>query len=178
MGGDSLLNFEKMEDFIKKVFLTKAELDDDCDCDEDGDGVPDALDECPGGSIPGYMVGDDGCWNLVLSADVLFDFDKFNLKPKGIIALKHVSDLLKKYKFLDLHISGHTDNYGSMKYNIQLSKQRAQSGLNFLVKQGIDPKRLSISWHSYTMPVATNENAAGRALNRRLEFKFKNNKNN
>jgi len=60
-----------------------------------------------------------------------------------------------------------------MAYNIKLSKQRAQSGVNYLVKKGIDPARLSTSWHSYSIPVATNDNPAGRSLNRRLEFKFK-----
>ena len=80
--------------------------------------------------------------------------------------------MLTKYLFLDLHISGHTDNFGTMEYNIQLSKRRATAGLDFLVKRGIDPKRMSIGWHSYSIPVATNDTAVGRALNRRLEFKF------
>jgi OmpA-OmpF porin, OOP family len=80
--------------------------------------------------------------------------------------------MLTKNPLLDLHISGHTDNFGSMAYNIILSKRRAQAGHDYLVKRGIDPDRISISWHSYSIPVATNDNAAGRALNRRLEFKF------
>jgi OmpA-OmpF porin, OOP family len=178
VNGDTLLDHKKMEKLVKKIFLTRGEFDDDgnlnkdCNCDEDGDGVPDSIDECPGGSIPGVMVGDDGCWKLVLTADVLFDFDKTILKPKGIIALRIVKKLLNKYKFLDVQISGHTDNFGSMNYNINLSKRRAEAGRDHLLKQGIDPKRMSISWHSYTIPVATNDNATGRALNRRLEFKF------
>lgn len=171
--GDLLLDREKMDAFVRKVFLAEGKGSDDCRGDEDCDGVPDYRDDCPGGLIPGFQVNDKGCWNLVLTADVLFDFDKDMLKPEGITALEQVRDLLFRYRFLDLHISGHTDNFGSMEYNIDLSKRRAMAGYDYLKKQGIDEKRLSISWHSYKIPVASNDTAAGRALNRRLEFEFK-----
>ena len=171
--GDQLLDKEKMADFVRKVFLKNPQPGIDCDdCDSDGDGVPDCRDDCPG-TKPGLIVDKNGCWHPIFQADVLFDFDKYNLKPEGIIALGQVVDYLNKYPLMDLHISGHTDNFGTMEYNIQLSKRRAQAGLDFLVKKGIDPKRLSISWHSFSIPVASNDNPAGRALNRRLEFKFK-----
>ena len=165
VNGDALLDKAKMNEVVHEIFLTRAQPD------SDGDGVSDDKDDCPG-TKPGLKVDEHGCWDLVMLADVLFDFDKYNLKPEGINVLNQVVDLLKKHTFLDLHISGHTDNFGSMKYNIELSKRRAQAGLNYLVKKGINPARLSTSWHSYTIPVATNDNPAGRALNRRLEFKF------
>ena len=98
--------------------------------------------------------------------------DKYNLKPEGIKILDQVVVLLKKHDFLDLHISGHTDNFGSMASNIILSKNRVQSGFNFIKERGVLPERLSTSWHSFSIPVATNDNPSGRALNRRLEFKF------
>jgi len=110
---------------------------------------------------------------LVILGNVLFDFDKYNFKPEGIKILDQVVALLKKHDFLDLHISGHTDNVGSMPYNIILSKKRAQSGLNYLKDKGIDNQRLSISWHSFSNPVAPNDDPSGRAFNRRLEFEFK-----
>ncbi len=166
LNGDQLLDKNKMEETVHEIFLTRAQPD------SDGDGVSDDKDDCPG-TKPGLKVDEHGCWDLVMLADVLFDFDKYNLKPEGIDVLNQVVDLLNKHPFLDLHISGHTDNFGSMAYNIKLSKRRAQTGLNFLVKKGIDSARLTMSWHSYSIPVATNDNPAGRALNRRLEFKFK-----
>jgi OmpA-OmpF porin, OOP family len=170
--GDQLLDKEKMEDFVREVFLASPQPGIDCDdCDEDGDGVPDGRDDCPG-TKPGLTVDKNGCWHAILQGDVLFDFDKHTLKPEGIIALGQVVDYLNNNPLMDLHISGHTDNFGSMEYNIKLSKRRAQAGLDYLVKKGIDPKRISISWHSFSIPVATNDNSAGRALNRRLEFKF------
>jgi OmpA-OmpF porin, OOP family len=174
VNGDFLMNKEKMEGFVRKIFLTRAQPE--RGCDDDNDGIANALDDCPG-TKPGLKVDENGCWDLVLLADVLFDFDKYNLKPEGVKALEQVVALLNKYPFLDLHIGGHTDNYGSMAYNIKLSKRRAQAGLDYLVKRGIRPERISISWHSYSIPVATNDTAAGRALNRRLEFKFQKRQN-
>ena len=168
LNGDHLLDRDNMYKFVRDVFLTRAPDGED----KDMDGVPDYCDDCPK-SKQGVKVTDNGCWDLVLSADVLFDFDKYSLKPEGLVAMEQVTNLLKRNPGVNLHISGHTDNFGSMAYNIGLSKQRAQSGLNYLVKQGIDPGRITISWHSFTVPVASNETAAGRALNRRLEFKFK-----
>ena len=174
VNGDQLLEKEKMADFVRTVFLTNPQPGIDCDnCDEDGDGVPDCRDECPG-TKPGLEVDKNGCWHGVIQADVLFDFDKSNLKPEGIIALEQVVNQLKQYPLMDVHISGHTDNFGTMAYNIQLSKKRARAGLDYLVKKGIDPARISISWHSYSIPIASNDTPEGRALNRRLEFKFKN----
>ncbi|SDT86217.1 OmpA family protein [Desulfobacula phenolica] len=166
INGDDLLDKEKMVQFVHEIFLTRVQPD------SDGDGVTDDRDDCPG-TKPGLKVDENGCWDLVLQADVLFDFDKHILKPEGITALEQVVALLKRHSFLDLHISGHTDNFGSMKYNIKLSRQRAQTGFDYLKKRGIDSGRLSISWHSFSIPISTNDNPAGRALNRRLEFKFK-----
>jgi OmpA-OmpF porin, OOP family len=170
--GDQLLDKERMEDFVREVFLANPQPGTGYDNgDEDGDGVPDCRDDCPG-TKPGLTVDKNGCWHAILQGDVLFDFDKQTLKPEGIIALGLVFDYLNNNPLMDLHISGHTDNFGTMEYNIRLSKRRAQAGLNYLVKKGIDPKRISISWHSFSIPVATNDNPAGRALNRRLEFNF------
>ncbi len=165
VNGDNLLKPEKMDTFVRKIFLTKALPD------NDGDGVPDYKDDCPG-TEPGLRVDKHGCWRLIALSNVLFDFDKFTLKPEGKKILDKVVAFLKKYPFLDLHISGHTDNFGSMKYNIKLSRERTQAGARYIESKGISPTRLSLSWHSYTMPVASNSTPTGRALNRRLEFKF------
>lgn len=170
LAGDQLLDDRRMEKFVRNAFLKR-----DASCpDRDGDGIGDCYDDCPDTGM-GHAVDENGCWELVLLADVLFDFDKYSLKPEGRTALDQVYRLLKKNGHLDLHISGHTDNYGSMAYNIKLSKRRARAGYNFLKRKGIDPRRMTISWHSFTMPVASNDTAEGRALNRRLEFRFKKN---
>ncbi len=170
INGDHLLDGANLEKFVRTVFLERARFP--AGGDADGDGVPDFCDHCPGSNV-GQKVDQNGCWDLVLPADVLFDFDKSNLKPRGILALDQVAAMLNKNPSLDLHIGGHTDNFGSMAYNIALSKRRAKAGYDYLVSKGVDSNRLTMSWHSFTMPVATNKTASGRAQNRRLEFKFK-----
>lgn len=169
VNGDHLLKAENMTAFVREIFLEKEQIQPAEDGDMDG--VPDCRDDCPDTGM-GKKVGDNGCWNLVITADVLFDFDKYALKPEGVSAMTQVYDMLNQYPYLKVHISGHTDNFGSMAYNIGLSKRRAGTGRDYLVEKGIDPARISLSWHAYTMPVASNKTAEGRALNRRLEFKF------
>jgi OOP family OmpA-OmpF porin len=155
-----------MEKFTRTVFLKRASK-----AYIATDDIPDWCDLCPG-----TKEATDNGWDLVIQADVLFDFDKYNLKPEGVAALDQIAQYLIQNPMLNLHISGHTDNFGSMAYNITLSKRRALTGYEFLVNKGIEPQRLSMSWHSYTIPVATNETSEGRALNRRLEFEFQNHK--
>ena len=176
VSGDSLLNREKMDDFIREIFLKegppkKVEAAVPATVDSDGDGVPDDKDNCPE-TPEGLPVDENGCWKLIVLADVLFDFDKDNLKPEGRFILDKVVHMLNKYPLLKLKIKGHTDNFGSMEYNIGLSKRRAQAGLNYIIEKNIAPERLSMSWHSYSIPKATNETREGRALNRRIEFQF------
>ena len=78
VNGDQLLDREKMEGFVREIFLARGQTD----SDDDGDGVPNCCDDCPG-TKPGVKVDNHGCWDLVVLADVLFDFDKSNLKPEG-----------------------------------------------------------------------------------------------
>jgi OOP family OmpA-OmpF porin len=164
-----------MADFTRDIFLTKAPAPalkgEAVVLDGDGDGVPDRRDDCPD-SRPGVQVDEHGCWHLIVAADALFDFDKYAFKPQGIKILNRVVAFMQKYSFIDLAINGHTDNFGSMAYNIKLSKRRAMAGVKYLRDKGIAKERISASWHSYSIPKASNKTAAGRALNRRLEFKF------
>lgn len=177
INGDALLDTNTMNNFTKEIFLKKAELPATQETvelpaqDSDGDGVLDESDDCPE-TRTGLKVDDHGCWKLIVAADILFDFDKYNLKPKGIEILNQVVDFMNKFPFLHLAISGHTDNRGSMEYNIALSKRRALSGFNYLTNNSIGNDRITVSWHSFSIPRATNDTGVGRALNRRLEFNF------
>lgn len=69
-------------------------------------------------------------------------------------------------------ISGHTDNTGSASYNNTLSRKRAEAVRNYLVKQGVPKSRFKIEYMGLTTPIAPNDTREGRALNRRVEFKF------
>ena len=71
-----------------------------------------------------------------------------------------------------VEIGGHTDNTGGKDLNITLSKNRAKSVYDFLIKHKVNPERLSYQGYADNVPVATNESVKGRAKNRRTEFKI------
>jgi outer membrane protein OmpA-like peptidoglycan-associated protein len=71
-----------------------------------------------------------------------------------------------------IELSGHTDSKGSDKYNLKLSKERAEAVFNYLVSKGIDEKRLTHKGYGAKQPIADNATDAGRAKNRRVEFKI------
>jgi outer membrane protein OmpA-like peptidoglycan-associated protein len=73
----------------------------------------------------------------------------------------------------EIYIQGHTDSTSSEKYNLYLSKRRAQRVSTILKSFNIDPKRVHIQWFGETKPVATNITQEGRYQNRRVEVYFK-----
>ena len=109
---------------------------------------------------------------MVFDANVLFDFDKSNLKPGGKEALKAYlkearAQLSRASK---VKISGHTDNVGGQKYNQKLSQRRAEAVRNYLVSLGADSKKMTVFGKGETKPVASNKTKEGRAKNRRVEI--------
>jgi outer membrane protein OmpA-like peptidoglycan-associated protein len=74
---------------------------------------------------------------------------------------------------IQLEISGHTDNVGSLKINEKLSLSRAKVVMQYLVKKGIDAKRLSIKGYAFAKPIEDNKTSKGRALNRRVDMVVK-----
>lgn len=167
VNGDTLLEPNTMGEFVRQVFLQAATGS----ADTDGDGVADDQDACPD-TKPGRPVDAQGCWQLLALADLLFEFDRYTLKPEGMAILDQVVTHLQENPGLRLAISGHTDNVGTRPYNDELSRQRAEAGLAYLVKKGIARERIDLSWHGFTKPKESNEAAAGRARNRRIEFSF------
>ena len=102
---------------------------------------------------------------------IYFDTDKATLKPESEATLNQVLGLLKGKPTLRLEIGGHTDSQASDSYNLDLSKRRAQSVVKWLTDKGIVATRLKAEGFGETRPVADNETAAGRALNRRVEIR-------
>ncbi len=78
--------------------------------------------------------------------------------------------VLRKNADLRIEIQGHTDNTGSADYNKNLSEQRARSVMQYFVKKGISPDRLSAKGFGETQPLASNDTARGRAINRRVQL--------
>ena len=113
----------------------------------------------------------DSARGLIVSMpDVLFDFNKYTLKPQARERLAKISGIILAYPDLKLHIEGHTDSIGSDEYNQELSEKRAEAVRGYLVSQGVTPDDVSAAGLGKADPVADNSTAAGRKLNRRVEM--------
>ncbi len=104
---------------------------------------------------------------------IFFDFDQATIKPESRQALEAAARMLNENPTINVEIQGHTDSKGSDAYNLSLSDRRAASVVTYLVQiLGIDMSRLTSRGYGESMPIATNDTDAGRALNRRVEFKI------
>ena len=106
---------------------------------------------------------------LITLGDVLFEFNKSELKAGGQRNLLPLAEVLKERNDQMVIIEGHTDSIGSHAYNMSLSEKRAQSVEQYLVEQGIDVNRISTKGLGPDFPVADNASNEGRQLNRRVE---------
>ena len=107
---------------------------------------------------------------VTLSESILFDIGKASLSPAAKTALANFASKLESLPETDVVVYGHSDDSGSFEFNLRLSKQRAYSVSSYLRQSGVAADRLSVEGMSYSQPVADNETAAGRALNRRVEI--------
>jgi outer membrane protein OmpA-like peptidoglycan-associated protein len=107
---------------------------------------------------------------IVDMPDVLFDTGKHTLKPGARQRLSKVAGILAIYPDLHIQVEGHTDNVGGVEFNQQLSEQRASSVRAFLVEQGVRPESIESRGAGMSEPVASNDSAAGRQLNRRVDL--------
>jgi outer membrane protein OmpA-like peptidoglycan-associated protein len=107
---------------------------------------------------------------IVNLSDVLFDTGSANLKPGAREKLAKVAGILLSHPGLKMQIEGHTDSVGSAEYNQRLSENRADSVRTYLVGQGIGSNSVGTAGFGETMPVASNDTAAGRQQNRRVEL--------
>jgi outer membrane protein OmpA-like peptidoglycan-associated protein len=113
----------------------------------------------------------DSARGLIVSmSDVLFDTGKYSLKPGAREKLAKVAGILLAYPGLNIAVGGYTDNVGGDAMNQTLSENRAGSVRNYLVQQGVASDSVTASGMGNSSPVATNDNAAGRQQNRRVEL--------
>jgi OOP family OmpA-OmpF porin len=107
-----------------------------------------------------------------ISTAALFDFDSAVLKEAGKVALHELGDAIKAKgaKVVDIDIIGHTDSVGPAEYNMGLSIRRAEAVRDYIVSEGIDTNIIDVSGEGETNPIASNDTAAGRAENRRVDI--------
>lgn len=102
--------------------------------------------------------------------NVKFKFDKDVLTKEAELILQNVARVMNKYPDVKFEILGHTDNWGSDQYNLDLSERRAISVKNYLVKHGVEETRLFTAGCGERKPIVGNDTEEGRAINRRIEF--------
>jgi outer membrane protein OmpA-like peptidoglycan-associated protein len=113
----------------------------------------------------------DSARGLIVSmSDVLFDTGKYSLKPGAREKLAKVAGILLAYPSLNIEVGGYTDNVGGDAMNQTLSENRAGSVRDYLVQQGVATNSVSSKGFGSTLPVSSNDNAAGRQQNRRVEL--------
>lgn len=105
----------------------------------------------------------------VVLRNVFFDTDSYQLKPESIVELDRLVNFLKDNPTVKLSIDGHTDNEGSSAHNRELSLNRANSVVRYLVENEISENRLTPHGYGDTRPIADNNTPEGRAINRRTE---------
>jgi OOP family OmpA-OmpF porin len=148
--------------------------------DTDNDGVNDEDDKCP--TVAGVkenngcpVVKEEIVKKVAASAkSIFFASGSSKLLPSSFTSLNKVVTILKGDKDLKLYIEGHTDNSGKAEKNQRLSDLRAKAVLDYLIKKGgIDVSRLASEGFGDTQPIASNNIAKGKALNRRVLLKLK-----
>lgn len=145
--------------------------------DRDRDGIIDAIDRCP--EVAGPMEG-WGCPRyqkvivkpdkLELTERLYFAWDQATLQEESFPVLDDVVRALNDNKAFRVQVEGHTSSEGTDDHNQILSQQRAEAVLDYLVAHGIAKERLISKGFSSSVPTDTNETAAGRENNRRVEF--------
>ena len=106
---------------------------------------------------------------ITLDSGVLFDVDKYDVRPKAEEVLKNLAIVLKEMDVKNFEIDGHTDSDASDEYNQVLSEKRANSVKNFLVSQGVTAD-ITTKGYGESKPVASNDTAEGKQKNRRVEI--------
>lgn len=141
--------------------------------DTDRDGVHDDLDACPD-TPEGSNVDARGCIILppaLVLEGITFEYDSAVIQPSSERSLLRALQLLRDNPEARVEIGGHTDDVGSRNYNMDLSRQRAQAVLEWLVAHGLDAARFEVRGYGPSQPRVPNTDEASRAQNRRIEFR-------
>jgi len=157
--GDGVIDSEDACPTVAGVRAKKG-----CPADADGDGVIDAEDLMP--NVAGLVALQGVPENVI----IYFDTDKFDLTAESTSIVEVMVKLLTAQPSLKLKLTGHTDSRQTVKYNVELSKNRVFETRKYLMKNGVSSKRLKVAWFSELVPAAPNKTVDGMKLNRRVEL--------
>jgi outer membrane protein OmpA-like peptidoglycan-associated protein len=107
---------------------------------------------------------------VITLGDILFNTDQAQLKPDGTRNVQKLGDFLTRYPQNKVSVEGHTDSVGTNSYNQDLSDRRAYSVRSALTDMGVSNDRVASHGYGEEFPVASNNNAESRQLNRRVEI--------
>ncbi|ATG76238.1 OmpA family protein [Pseudoalteromonas sp. B131b] len=127
-------------------------------------------DELAGSGVEVVREGDN--LRLVMPSNITFATDQSYISSGFNDTLNAIANVMNKYEKTYLSVEGHTDSTGKDSYNMNLSRERAQSVKDYLVNQQIMAARISTKGYGETRPIATNDSANGRAQNRRVEIQI------
>jgi outer membrane protein OmpA-like peptidoglycan-associated protein len=159
-----------------------------CPADQDADGVCDGVDVCPNTPL-GFGVDAHGCpievsekeielldTGMIRLENIQFETKKAVLKPVSITQVEEAGRVLQQYPQLRVEIGGHCDNRGSKTLNDTLSQSRARAVFEYVKEKfpAIPASQYSSKGYGFSRPIAPNTTDAGRARNRRVEFKVLN----
>ena len=149
------------------------------DTTETGDGTVFAGKEVVGEQV--YMGDEDGevssetealTEGTAIAKDVLFDYDKYDIKPEARPILDSVASLMNSNAGLNITIEGHCDERGTNEYNLALGEKRAKSARDYLVSLGVSSSRMGMITYGEENPVCVQKNEACWQKNRRAHFIF------
>ncbi|MBL4688712.1 MAG: OmpA family protein [Nannocystaceae bacterium] len=152
------------------------------DPDPDSDGVQGEADKCPNQpeTVNGFE-DSDGCPDEVpaeiakftgVIEGIYFETGKSDIADKSRATLSEAAEVLTKYSALRVEVSGHTDNRGKEAKNRTLSAARAEAVKRYMLEHGVLPEQIETRGAGPDSPIGDNATKAGRAKNRRIEFKL------
>jgi len=120
-----------------------------------------------------YLSGECAKPEVFTLENLMFDFDKAELKAEGIEKLDELLSEIQSDQKVNLFISGHTDNLGSETYNLNLSQDRADEVKLYFLNKGLSEERLHTEGRGSTEPIVSNDSEENRQKNRRVEILIK-----
>jgi len=147
-----------------------------CELDSDGDGVVDRLDQCPG-TPKGTAVDAVGCplVTVINLEGVKFQTNSAELRDGAAEVLNKQAATLVANKDVSIEVAGHTDSDGDASYNQGLSQRRAETVRAYLISKGVGANRITAKGYGESEPIADNAFKAGKAANRRVELRIRDN---